>query len=187
MHRRNEGYAALSNGSRFSRDQALQILTDRLGALDARDIRTLHCQAMFDSLANKPPTANRLFDEVSTVFAWGLPRGFGAANPAAGVERIGQREAYAPGPITDLQTLLGEAQEHIARVALVALDTGRDRADVLERFTEANANDDVWTLRRGKTKRQTQDVIWITLHPMIQAVINTAQAERRARGIVEQN
>lgn len=187
MHRLTVGTSLTSKKSREWRVRALDLLEKTWGAFDARDIRTEHCQALYDKLADKPPTANRLFDDISKIFSWGMPRGFCETNPASGVERIRNPVSYEPWPIRDLEKLLGQGREHIARVALVALYTGQDRGDVLERFTEAHISDDVWTLRRGKTKRQTRDVIRIALHPLVLSVVDQVRAERRKRGMIDPN
>jgi hypothetical protein len=92
---------------------------------------------------------------------------------------------YEPWPLPALERLVTEGREHIVAVALMALYTGADRGDLLERLTDAAVEEGVWTLWRGKTRRRTRDRIRIELHPVARAIVEKARAGRRARGIVD--
>lgn len=181
----SEAYRKLSAKSRQWRDRACDLLCARWGTFDARDIRAEHCQALYDSLSAKPQTANRIWADISKLFSWGRPRGFCTENPALGIERVEVNSAYEPWPLPDLERLVRDGQEHIVEVALMALYTGQDRGDVLERLTDAAIAGEVWELHRGKTRKVTRDRIRITLHPVAMAVVEKARARKREAGIID--
>lgn len=181
----SQSYRLLSESSRQFRDRAGALLVDRWGDFDARDIKPVHCQALYDKIADRPATANRLWDDVVQFFAWGVPRGFCERNPATEIERVRNEGAYEPWPSKPLAVLLHRGQWHIARVALLAVYTGQDRGDLLTQLTDAQLDGDEWTLRRAKTRRKVRDDIVIALHPAAMMVVEECRAEKRAAGIVD--
>ncbi len=178
-------YKKLSKSSRDSRDRACRVLTEKWGLFDAREIRPEHCQALYDSFSDRLATANRLMDDVSAIFAWGVPRGFATVNPASGVEREVLEEGYEPWPLPKLEHLLKDGNPHIARVAAMAFYTGADRGDLLKDLTDSRIDGTVWTLRRAKTKRKVRIPIRVELHSAAMEIIEDARAMKRQRGIVD--
>ncbi|MHC9236999.1 hypothetical protein ACX9MO_15330 [Pseudooceanicola sp. 502str34] len=130
-HKDSVRYHKLPKASRLLRDYALDLMVERWGAFDADQIRPIHVQAVYDSLANRPATANRRLDDMSAVFSWGRTRGFADDNPCQRIERVQSEESYEPWPDEHLQTLISAGRKHIVKVALVALYTGQRRSDVI--------------------------------------------------------
>lgn len=180
QHRDSERYRRLPRASRALRDYALDLLADRWGAFDATQIKPVHVQALYDSLAERPATANRRLDDISAVFGWGRTRGFVDVNPCARIERITDSEPREPWPDTALRTLIDQGLPHILRPALVAAYSGQRRGDVLSQFCDNQINGGVWYLTQGKTGT----TVPVPLHPVILAIAETERATRRAAGVV---
>ncbi len=104
-HRASEKYRRLPDQSKKLRDYALELMEARWGAFEAPAIRPIHVQALYDSLAERPATANRRLDDISSVFTWGRTRGFADANPCHRNERVQSADAYEPWPDDAVKTL----------------------------------------------------------------------------------
>ncbi|WP_108482296.1 tyrosine-type recombinase/integrase [Oceaniglobus ichthyenteri] len=180
QHKDSARYHNLPRPSRRLRDYALDLMMDRWGAFDATAIRPVHVQALYDSLADRPATANRRLDDISAVFGWGRTRGFADVNPCARIERVQSTESREPWPDDALRTLIDQGQPHILRPALVAAYTGQRRGDVLTQFADAQIDGGVWYLKQSKTKTEVP----VPLHPVILAIAETERVARRAAGIV---
>ena len=151
-HAKSERYIRLSKNSRTLRNLALDMMVERWGAFEAADIRPVHAQALYDSLASRPATANRRADNCSAVFGWGRLRGFCDDNPFRRIERVQSEESYEPWPEEALQKLLSEGRPEIVKVALMAVYTGQRREDLLRRLTDDCITAGVWYVVQGKTK-----------------------------------
>ncbi|GGG77826.1 integrase [Salipiger pallidus] len=178
-HRDSARYSKLPKSSRLLRDYALDLMSDRWGAFEADQIRPIHVQAVYDSLAERPATANRRLDDMSAVFSWGRTRGFADENPCRRIERVQSDESYEPWPDDKLETLIGKGKRHIVKVALVALYTGQRRADVIG-MSENQIRDGVWSIEQGKTGNP----VTVPLHPVVLAIIEEERAARRKAQIV---
>lgn len=97
QHRDSERYKTLPRQSKAMRDLALALMEARWGSFEAGAIRPIHVQALYDSLADRPATANRRLDDISAVFAWSKPRGFVDANPCSGIDRVQSEGLMSPG------------------------------------------------------------------------------------------
>ena len=104
------------------------MLIQKWGEFDAGEIKPLHCQALCDSAAERPATANRNADEASAIFAWGIPRGFLHEHPCLSIERIQGGEGYEPWSMQQLVKLIDGGRERVVWVALMALYTGQTEA-----------------------------------------------------------
>jgi integrase len=180
-HKDSARYRALPKASRTLRDLACDLLVERWGQFEAQDIRTLHVQALYDSLSERPATANRRLDDISAVFGWGQPRGFCDANPCRGIERVKSDTSYEPWPTDRLQLLIDKGKPEIVKVALVAVYTGQRREDILRRLTDAAIRDGVWQLRQGKTAT----VVPVPLHPVVLAILDLERQARRKSDVVD--
>lgn len=180
-HTDSERYRKMPRKSRHGRDAALDLMRDRWGQFEACVIRTKHVQALYDSLSERPATANRTLDHISAVFGWGKPRGFVDDNPCRGVERMQGEGSYEPWPDAALTTLINAGKPHIVKVALVALYTGQRREDVIARLCDAAIVDGVWYLTQGKGKNDVP----VPLHPVVLAILETERTARRKAGIVD--
>lgn len=152
----------------YYKARALKLLREKWAQFEAADVKPLHMQALYDSLCSKPQVANRLFDEISVTFQWGIPRGFVDNNYAKDIERIESGESYEPWPTWAIEKFISKAQWHLSRAFLVALYTGQRRGDVLTmRFCDIE--DGVWNLRRqGKTGNDVP----VPLHPIVQGIVD---------------
>lgn len=161
--------------------RALNLLREKWAMFEAFEIKPLHMQALYDSMCDKPQVANRLFDEVSVVFQWGIPRGFTDINAAKAIERVTAGESYEPWPTWAIEKFISEAQWHICRAFLVALYTGQRRADVLKmRFCDIENG--VWNLRKqGKTGNDVP----IPLHPIVQDIVDDEWQWGKAQKVVD--
>jgi len=151
----------------YYKKRASDILTQKWGAFEAAEIRPVHMQALYDSLCDKPQVANRLFDDISAIWQWGIPRGMTDANHAKTIERVKTGDSYEPWPTWAIEKFIAESQWHICRAFLVALYTGQRRADVLA-MKFGDVENGVWNLRRqGKTKNDVP----IPLHPIVAGIV----------------
>lgn len=173
-------FSKLSAASKKCRIRAAGILTGRLGDFLAADIKPIHMQALYDQLAKKPRAANRNFDDISAIFAWGIPRGFVDTNPARTIERITVRSHYEPWPAWALARMVEQGHPHILRVFLLCFYTGQRRADVLQ-LCDAEIRGDTWHKRQGKTG----NVVPVPLHPVALAILDQERARQRADAILD--
>jgi len=148
-----------------------------LGEFSPRSIKPVHVQALYDTLADRPATANRRLDDISAVFAWGANRGFCDSNPCSRIERVKSDSSYEPWPEWALENALHRGQSHISKAALVAIYTGQRRGDCLTKLCEALIRDGVWYPKQGKTGTGVP----IPLHPVILAIIEEHQEWMREK------
>lgn len=182
-HCDSERYRRLPKASTTLRDLACNLMLDRWGPFEAAQIKPVHVQALYDSLAERPATANRRLDDISAVFGWGKPRGFVDTNPCTGIERVQSEESYEPWPDDQLKLLIDKGKPVIVKVALVAVYTGQRREDIVRKLTDSAITDGVWYLSQGKTKTAAP----IPLHPVVLAILDIERAARRKAGIVDPN
>lgn len=181
QHRESAKYRKLTKPSRLLRDAACDLMLARWGTFAPSSIRPIHAQALYDSLAARPATANRRLDDISAVFGWGKPRGFCDLNPCEGVERVKSEGRYEPWPEWALERLFTKGHPHIVRPALGAIYTGQRRGDLLERFTQSRVRDGLWSPRQGKTGT----MVPVPLHPVMLAMVEEHKALMKARGIID--
>jgi integrase len=174
-------YKRLSPASKTGMDLSLNLIADRWGSFEAADIRPVHAQALYDSLAARPATANRRMDDISSAFSWGRTRGFSDENPCIKIERVDGEGGYEPWPADALETLIGLGKREIVKPALVALYTGQRRGDVLSKLTDSRIDGGVWYLEQGKTKADVP----VPLHPIVLAIIDMEHSERRKAAIID--
>ncbi|KQI68729.1 hypothetical protein AN189_07480 [Loktanella sp. 3ANDIMAR09] len=180
-HRASARYERLPKQSKTIREYALTLIDDRWGDFEARDIRPIHVQALYDTLAARPASANRRLDDISAIFGWGIPRGFVDENPCRGVERVQSTDSYEPWPDAALTILMEQGLPHIVRPALVATYTGQRRGDVLKQFCDHQIDGATWYLKQGKT----QNEVPVPLHPVVLALAESERAARRAAAVVD--
>jgi hypothetical protein len=174
-------YKALSKTSRHARDAAIDLILSRWRQFLPAHIRPLHAQALYDSLADRPATANRRADDASAFFAWGRRRGFCDINPFERIERVKSEGSYEPWPLDALEKLFKEGSSHLVRPALGAIYTGQRRGDLLKRFTLSRIRDGVWYPRQSKTGTGVP----IPLHPVMLAIVDEHRAEMKRRAIID--
>jgi hypothetical protein len=163
QHRNSEKYKKLPRASKQLRDLALALIEERWGKFEASAIRPVHVQALYDSLAERPATANRRLDDISAVFGWGKPRGFVDTNPCSRIERVQSEEAYEPWPEDALETLLDKGKPEIVKVALTAIYTGQRRGDVTQKLTDHSIDGGTWYLQsraRPETLSRCRCILW---------------------------
>lgn len=183
QHRDSAKYQALSSNSRRLRDMAIDLAIDRWGAFAPSQIRPIHVQAVYDSLAARPATANRRLDDLSALFSWGSVRGFCDANPCTKIERIKSAGTYEPWPQWALEKLLGHGRPHLTRVVLGAIYTGQRRDELLTRFTASRIRDGVWSPRQGKTGT----IVPVPLHPILLAIVEDHSQLMKQRGRIDRD
>lgn len=181
QHRTSEKYKRLPAASKSGRNLALDLMMERWGKFEASAIRPIHVQAVYDSLSDRPATANRRLDDISSVFGWGRTRGFADLNPCRKIERIESDGSYEPWPEAELATLIEKGKPEIVKVALAAVYTSQRRGDVLLRLYDHVIDGGVWYLAQGKTKTDVP----VPLHPVVLAIIETERALRRKAAIVD--
>jgi len=121
QHRAAPRFVKLSPTGQYGRIRALDLMVDRWGCFEAQAIRPLHAQALYDSLADRPATANRLMNDISATFSWGRTRGFCDENPCRGIERIDPEGGHEPWPEAALAKLIENGRPEIVKVALLAI------------------------------------------------------------------
>lgn len=163
------------------RNLALELMTDRWGEFEATDIRPVHVQALYDSLSERPATANRRLDDISSVFGWGRPRGFVDVNPCRKIERVASEDSHEPWPDEALNKLFSDGKREIVKAALVATYTGQRRGDVLLRLNDQSIHGGIWYVTQGKTKTEVP----VPLHPVVLSILDLERNERRKAGIVD--
>ncbi|NOX40759.1 MAG: tyrosine-type recombinase/integrase [Alphaproteobacteria bacterium] len=179
-HEASAAFFGLASASKYMRRRALGLLTERFGQFEAFEIRPLHMQALYDSISKNPPTANRIFDDVSKIFSWGVPRGFSTINPAAHLDRIQSGESYEPWPTWALEKFIAQGQWHMTRALLMALYTGQRRGDVLA-MTFQDIRDGVWHLSQGKTGNKVP----VSLHPIAQTIVDDEWEWGKSQSIID--
>ncbi len=180
-HRDSERFRKLPKASTTLRNLACDLMLERWGEFEASAIKPVHVQALYDSLADRPATANRRLDDISAVFGWGKPRGFVDTNPCTGIERVHSDVSYEPWPEEKLQLLIDQGKREIVKVALVAAYTGQRREDVLRKLTDKAIKDGVWYLEQGKTRTSVP----VPLHPVVLAILDLERAARRKASIID--
>lgn len=180
LHEVSASNTGLSKQSKYMRRRALTLLTDRFGQFEAFQIKPIHMQALYDQLAAKPPSANRMFDDISKIFAWGMPRGFSETNPAAAIDRIKTGDSYEPWPTWAIEKFVAKGQWHLTRAFLMALYTGQRRADVLG-MTFQDVRDGVWDNKQGKTGNDVP----VGLHPIAQGIVDDEWEWGKTRGLID--
>ncbi|MFG6080954.1 tyrosine-type recombinase/integrase [Paracoccus litorisediminis] len=181
QHRESERYRKLPRQSKTLRDLALALMTERWGKFEAAAIRPVHVQALYDSLSNRPATANRRLDDISATFSWGKPRGFVDVNPCSKIDRVLSEGAYEPWPDEALQTLITKGKKEIVKVALVAIYTGQRRGDVTQRLSDCSIDGATWYLQQGKTGNGVP----VPLHPVVLSILDLERTDRRKAGLVD--
>ena len=179
-HTDSEKYKRLPKASRRLRDYALDLMKARWGAFDADQIQPKHVQAVYDTLSERPATANRRLDDMSAVFAWGRVRGFCEENPCIGIERVQSDEGYEPWPDDKLAILLEQGRPHLVKVTLAALYTGQRRSDIIK-MADTDIENGVWLTKQGKTGT----IVPVPLHPVVLAIIEEEREARKEAGIVD--
>ncbi|SER50779.1 hypothetical protein SAMN04490244_101300 [Tranquillimonas rosea] len=180
-HKESAKYNGLSKDSKNLRNMACDLVLDRWGDFLPSAIRPIHAQALYDSLADRPATANRRLDDISALFSWGKPRGFADINPCEGVERVVSEGSYEPWPEWALEKLFKQGKPHILKPALGAIYTGQRRGDLLHRFTASRIRDGLWTPKQGKTGTPVP----IPLHPVMLAMVEEHRELMKKRGIID--
>lgn len=181
QHRASEKYKRLPPASKSGRNLALDLMMERWGKFEASAIRPIHVQALYDSISERPATANRRLDDISSVFGWGRTRGFADLNPCRKIERVESDGSYEPWPEAELATLIEKGKPEIVKVVLAAVYTSQRRGDVLLRLYDHVIDGGVWYLAQGKTGTQVP----VPLHPVVLAIIETERAMRRKAAIVD--
>lgn len=166
-HKRHAKYTRLPKNSKLLRDMACDLILEYFGEFSPSDIKPVHIQALYDKLADRPATANRRLDDISSIFAWGRTRGFCDENPCSRIERVKSEGSYEPWPEWALLKLFKEGKPHIVRAAIVALYTGQRRSDCLKHFCEAKIMDGVWYPKQSKTGTGVP----VPLHPVLLAML----------------
>ncbi len=180
-HRQSARYLRLPPTSKNLRDLASALIVERWGVFEASAIRPIHVQALYDSLTERPATANRRLDDISAIFGWSRTRGFCDENPCIGIERVENEGSYEPWPNEALTKLITEGRPEIVKVALVGIYTSQRRGDVLLKLTDASIDEATWYLRQGKTKTEVP----VPLHPVVLSILDLERAERRRLGILD--
>lgn len=181
QHRASEKYKRLPPASKSGRNLALDLMMERWGKFEASAIRPIHVQALYDSISERPATANRRLDDISSVFGWGRTRGFADLNPCRKIDRVESDGSYEPWPEAELATLIEKGKPEIVKVVLAAVYTSQRRGDVLLRLYDHVIDGGVWYLAQGKTGTQVP----VPLHPVVLAIIETERAMRRKAAIVD--
>lgn len=181
QYRASKKFTGLSTASQTGCRLSLDLIRTRWGQFEAPDIRPVHVQALYDSLSDRPATANRRLDDISAAFAWGRTRGFCDENPCTRIERVSSDGSYEPWPESALNVLIENGKPAIVRVALVAAYTSQRRGDVLGRLTDSRIDGGVWYLQQGKTKADVP----VPLHPVVMAILDIERANRRKAAIID--
>ena len=182
-HKQSAKFRMLSKNSQGLRVQAMDLALERWGAFMPSQIRPVHVQAVYDSLASRPASANRRLDDLSALFSWGAVRGYCDANPCRRIERVKGEGTYEPWPQWALEKLLSEGKPHITRVALAAIYTGQRREDVITQLTASKIDQGVWSVRQGKTKT----LVPVPLHPVLLAMVQEHADLMKKRGRIDRD
>lgn len=167
----------------YYKNRALTLLKEKWARFEAADIKPIHMQALYDSLCSKPQVANRLFDEISVIFQWGIPRGMVQSNGVRAIERTTVGESYEPWPTWAIEKFIAESHLHLCRAFLVALYTGQRWDDVLK-LKFGDIENGVWNLRhQGKTGNDVP----IPLHPIVQDIVEDEWKWGKEQKIVDLN
>ena len=110
---------------------------------------------------------------LSLVFAWGVERGYLAANPAAGVKGVkkpkGAPEANRPWTDAEREAVLAALPAHMRPAVALMMFTGLDPQDALSLPRSAIA-DGKLNVRRGKTGAP----VWLPLPAQLEAELRAA-------------
>ncbi|WP_273688392.1 tyrosine-type recombinase/integrase [Ketogulonicigenium vulgare] len=178
-HLVSQRYLNLPKQSQYMRGLAAELMQERWGKFEATAIRPVHVQALYDSLSDRPATANRRLDDISAIFGWAMPRGFVDTNPCSKVERIKGHGSYEPWPEAELNELINNGKREIVKVALVAIYTSQRRGDVLLKLYDEKIISGTWYLGQGKTGNDVP----VPLHPVVLSILDSERAESRRKGL----
>lgn len=146
--KRSPEYRALKPSSKARYGRLLNHFQS-MGNLPIVAIKRGHIMRLRDKHADRPGTSAGVVSLFSTIMSFAVDREYIGTNPAARVARpkMGHRERWSAG---DLALLFAGGSAPIQRAALLALETGQRRGDLLALRWDQYANG-VITLRQEKT------------------------------------
>ncbi|MBZ9807637.1 tyrosine recombinase XerC [Mesorhizobium sp. ESP-6-2] len=133
------------------------------------ELTTVDAQQAIDSLGDTPASANQFRAYLSRLMAWGVPRGFSAANPVQFTEKIPGGEPWSPWPEWAWQILVEHAPFNLLLPAISALFTGQRQGDVLLMKRPRDSENTI-EVRAQKTK----STVWVPVHSAYRQWIDKA-------------
>lgn len=150
-YRRSPEWAGLKDATRRDYNRYLDILDERLGRFPAQAITPAVALELRDSFAATPTTANHMVSILRTLYAYGVPRGYGKANPASDIRPLKTASAGTKAwPQWALDLAMGKARPEAAMFVTLGLYTGQRSADILA-MTAGCIEGDFITVRQSKT------------------------------------
>jgi integrase len=137
------------------------------GARQIRDITRKDVRELIEGIeeAGTPIAANRTLTAVKTLFNWAMKREELDANPAAGVEPVGQ-ETSRDRVLTDAEIkafwhATAKTGEPFGPMLRLLLLTGQRRSEVAE-IRDDEIVDGVWTIPPARTKNREKSVVHLS-------------------------
>jgi integrase len=187
-------FLAEGEAKAYHRDRAKQFLSFfadmPIGQITKNDIARYRKQRHADHLRRqgtddrKPlseTTVNRDVEVIRHLFFWAADEGFILANPISRIRMARERGKRRPViSVSDELKLLAACAEHLAPIAIAALDTGLRRGELLNQVWEdIDFDRKVLSVTHSKTAEGEQRIV-----PMTARLITVLDGNRKPSGIV---
>lgn len=156
-------FARLSRSSEIQTRRALKRFGAAMGRFKPDDIQLRHIIAFRDAMADRPGEANNTIAKISTLYAWGLPRGYVTGNPAKGCPRLDTQDKSQPWPLEDVIRAVSEMRPEIAAGVALAFYTSQRKSDLIA-LTPAQMDGDGAWIQQRKTRRHKAAPVYVSFN-----------------------
>ena len=137
------------------------------GALEVRGIEPRHVLKLRDGFANTPASANNMLRCLSSMLAWGVPRGYRADNPCREIRPLKGGEGWLPWTWEQIETARQRLPERLWLAVALALYTGQRQGDVLAMRWD-HITGGIIAVKQDKTGKR----LAIPLHRELQSILS---------------
>jgi integrase len=163
LYQKSRAYAKLAANSRRVYDTYLLSLEKALPTAPVALIERIDFQRLFDKMGDRPGAANMFLATSSTLFAWGIKRGYLKVNPCDGIDKLEGGE-HEPWPAELLDAALVADSNRVRLLTNLLYYTAQRVGDVL-RMSWSDITDAGIRVRQQKTGKS----ILIPLHKDLKA------------------
>jgi integrase len=130
-YQRSPEWSELASSTQKEWQRHLRYIMASWGSLSVEGIEPKHVLALRDTQAKTPANANNLLRTLSSLLAWGVPRGWRRDNPCREIRKLKIGDGYSPWPWETIEYFRTHARLDLWHAAALALYSGQRLADVL--------------------------------------------------------